>query len=144
MFKHMVFQVVTFTASPTQDTKLYSTYSLLCLSSDLLLLNPIISQLGKEKWALIINAFFSVGRRTKELTEKNKSLQPRTTKCKVWVLPRCASRSECRPLPCQELLRGRPFSQMSEICFVSGILSLQEWESPLDLKLKMYIYCSKI
>lgn len=29
-------------------------------------------------------------------------------------------------LPCQELLRGRPFSQMSEICFVSGILSLQE------------------
>lgn len=29
-------------------------------------------------------------------------------------------------LPCQELLRGLPFSQMSEICFVSGILSLQE------------------
>lgn len=29
-------------------------------------------------------------------------------------------------LPCQELLLGLPFSQMSEICFVSGILSLHE------------------
>lgn len=28
--------------------------------------------------------------------------------------------------PCQELLLGRPFSQTSETCLVSGILSLHE------------------
>lgn len=36
--------------------------------------------------------------------------------------------------PCHELLLGRPFSQMSEIFLASGILSLHEWDSPLDLK----------
>lgn len=29
-------------------------------------------------------------------------------------------------LPCHELLLGRPFSQTSEMCLASGILSLQE------------------
>lgn len=38
-------------------------------------------------------------------------------------------------LPCQELLLGRPFSQMSEICLASGILSLHEWDNPLDLRM---------
>lgn len=28
--------------------------------------------------------------------------------------------------PCHELLLGRPFSQTSEMCLASGILSLQE------------------
>lgn len=36
-------------------------------------------------------------------------------------------------LPCHELLLGRPFSQISEMCLASGILSLHEWDSPLDL-----------
>lgn len=36
-------------------------------------------------------------------------------------------------LPCHELLLGRPFSQMSEMCLASGILSLQECDRPLDL-----------
>lgn len=36
--------------------------------------------------------------------------------------------------PCHELLLGRPFSQMSEMCLASGILSLQECDRPLDLK----------
>lgn len=36
-------------------------------------------------------------------------------------------------LPCHELLRGLPFSQMSEMCLASGILSLHEWDRPLDL-----------
>lgn len=35
--------------------------------------------------------------------------------------------------PCHELLLGRPFSQMSEMCLASGILSLHEWDRPLDL-----------
>lgn len=36
-------------------------------------------------------------------------------------------------LPCHELLLGLPFSQMSEMCLASGILSLHEWDRPLDL-----------
>lgn len=36
--------------------------------------------------------------------------------------------------PCHELLLGRPFSQMSVMCLASGILSLHEWDRPLDLK----------
>lgn len=36
-------------------------------------------------------------------------------------------------LPCHELLLGRPFSQMSEMCLASGILSLHEWDRPFDL-----------
>lgn len=39
-------------------------------------------------------------------------------------------------LPCHELLLGRPFSQISEMCLASGILSLQEWDKPLDLQCK--------
>lgn len=39
-------------------------------------------------------------------------------------------------LPCHELLLGRPFSQTSEMCLASGILSLQEWDRPLDLQTK--------
>lgn len=88
---------------------------------------------------LIINALFSTGRRAQELTEKIKSLQPGTTEYGIWVMWAVGFRMPPY-IPCQELLRGRPFSQMSEICFVSGILSLQEWESPFDLKLKMCIY----
>lgn len=37
-------------------------------------------------------------------------------------------------LPCHELLRGLPFSQMSVMCLASGILSLHEWDRPLDLQ----------
>lgn len=77
------------------------------------------------------------------LGEKLKTLQQRTSlynqEPQNIAFRRCVQMgSECHRIPCQELLRGRPFSQMSEICFVSGILSLQEWESPFDLKLKMY------
>lgn len=39
--------------------------------------------------------------------------------------------------PCHELLLGRPFSQISAMCLASGILSLQEWDRPLDLFLEL-------
>ncbi len=50
--------------------------------------------------------------------------------CKLCHLERMCA------LPCHELLLGRPFSQTSEMCLASGILSLQEWDRPLDLQTK--------
>lgn len=56
------------------------------MSRAVVLLNPIISHPRKKKGVLIISAPFAVGRRTKERTWKNQSLQPRTTKRRIWVL----------------------------------------------------------
>lgn len=120
-------------------------YSLLNVSRAVVLLNPIISHPRKKErgshnkcpllcWEKNERAYI----KEPIFTTKNHKTQ------NLGSANRCASCSECHPIPCQELLRGRPFSQMSEICFVSGILSLQEWESPFDLKLKVCIYCSKI
>ena len=56
--------------------------------------------------------------------------------------------SECCPIPCQELLRGRPFSQMSEIHSVFALCGswecnwLAQYPDPFQLQtLVMGFHC---
>lgn len=105
-------------------------YWLLWLHAYLLVVDKITTMI--KTWGYFFSSFYH--RCAPFFLFRTNTLQP------LFLMHPSEIQSRICVLPCHELLLGRPFSQMSEMCLASGILSLHEWDRPLDLHTHTYIW----